>query len=183
MVQIPRQEQLIDATRLALEVACRDAEAANWALVIREDRYRKTEVIGDTFSATVAAKMSALSSEVCFLDGLLTRENTDDFAADFFQRSRGTSIKDHAKVDPEWCGVPYAAPPRCEHLCVHAFLYVQTRDDLAEDGIREIADAVRTRLNMMLGSCGRATVTPLNELRWLGYSGEPRPLLARGTLP
>lgn len=101
MVQIPRQEQLIDATRLALGVACRDAEEANRALVIGEDRYRKTEVIGDRFSAKVAAKMSALSFEVCFLDGLVARENADDFAADFFQRSRRTSIKDHTEVDLE----------------------------------------------------------------------------------
>ena len=50
--------------------------------------------------------------------------------------------------------MPYAAPPKCEHLCAHAFLYGQTRDDLADDGVREISDVVRTRLNMVLGSTG-----------------------------
>ena len=84
MVQIPRQEQLIDATRLALEVACRDAEVANQALVIGEDRYRKTEAISDRFSAAVATKMSAVSSDVCFLDDLLDQENADDLATVFF---------------------------------------------------------------------------------------------------
>ena len=122
--------------------------------MIGEDRYRKTEVIGDRFSAIVAAKMSALSSEVCFLDGLLARENAYYLAADFFQRSRRTSIKDHTEVDLEWCGVPYAAPLRCKHLCTHAFLYGQTRDDLAEDGVGKITDTVRTRLNMVLDPVG-----------------------------
>ena len=84
LVQIPRQEQLIDATRFALEVACRDAEAANRALVIGEDRYRKTEAISNRFSMAVATKMSVVSSDVCFLDDLLARENMDDLATDFF---------------------------------------------------------------------------------------------------
>ena len=150
--------------------------------MIGEDRYRKTEAISDRFSAAVATKMSAVSSDVCYIDDLLARENADDLATDFFQRSGRTSIKDHTKVEIEWCGAPYAAPPRCEHLCAHAFLYGQTRDDLAEDGVREIADAVRTRLNMVLGSSGRATAAPLNELRGHGYSREPRLLVARGTL-
>ena len=35
---------------------------------------------------------------------------------------------------------------------------------------------------MVLGSSGRATAAPLNELRGHGYSGEPRLLVARGTL-
>ena len=150
--------------------------------MIGEDRYRKTEAISDRFSAAVATKMSALSSDVCFMEDLLARENADDLATDFFQRSGRTSIKDHTKVEIEWCGAPYAAPPRCEHLCAHAFLYGQTRDDLAEDGVGKIADAVRTRLNMVLGSIGRATAAPLNELRGHGYSREPRLLVARGTL-
>ena len=118
----------------------------NPALVIGEDRYRKTEVIG----AAVATKMSALSSDVCFLDDLLAQENADELATDFFQRSGRTSIKDHTEVEIDWWGAPYAAPPRCEHLCAHAFLYGQTRDDLAKDGVREIADAVWTRLNLVL---------------------------------
>ena len=151
--------------------------------MIGEDRYRKTEAINDRFSAAVATKMLAVSSDVCFLDDLLARENADDLATDFFQRSGRTSIKDHTEVKIEWCSALYAAPPRCEHLCAHAFLYGQTRDDLAKDGVGKIADAVRTRLNMVLGSSGRARVTRLNELRGHGYNREPRLLVARGTLP
>ena len=52
--------------------------------MIGEDRYRKTEAISHRFSAAVATKMSALSSDVCFLDDLLARENTDDLATYFF---------------------------------------------------------------------------------------------------
>ena len=67
-----------------MEVACRDAVAANRALVIGEDRYRKTEAISDRFSVAVATKMSAVSSDVCFLDDLLAPENADELATDFF---------------------------------------------------------------------------------------------------
>ena len=111
--------------------------------------------------------MSALRSDVCFLDDLLARENVDDLATDFFQRSGRTSIRDHTKFEIQGCGAPYVVPPRCEHLCVDALLYGQTRDDLAEDGVREIADAVRTRLLfLILGSSRRtlaATAKPPEE--------------------
>ena len=74
----------MDYTTLALEVACRDAQAVTRALMAIEDGYRKDEIISDRFSTLVVTKRLALSSDVCSLHNLLVGQNADDFATDCF---------------------------------------------------------------------------------------------------
>jgi hypothetical protein len=57
-------EQLIEGTRSALEVARRDAEVVNVAIVAGEDGSRKVEIISHRFSTAVESERSPLSSHV-----------------------------------------------------------------------------------------------------------------------
>ena len=94
--------------------------------------------------------------------------------------------RDLTTVQIQRNGGPNRAPTTCEDLSMNAFLSGQTRDDLTEDTIREVADAVRTRLRFLILGSSRCTLAASS--RYLQTTGrgrrrwrEPRPLGARAT--
>ena len=97
-----------------------------------------------------------------------------------------TSYTDLTAVQIQRNGGPNRAPTTCEDLSTNAFLSGQTGDDLTEDTVREVADAVRTRLRFLFLGSSRRTLTASS--RYLQTTGrgrrqwrEPRPLGVRAT--
>jgi hypothetical protein len=57
-------------------------------------------------------------------------------------------------VEIKRCSAPQSAPPRCEDQCAAAIIGGEKEDDLLKDGVREIANAVRSIFYRFLRSRG-----------------------------
>ena len=94
--------------------------------------------------------------------------------------------RDLTAVQIQRSGAPNRAPPTCDDLSANAFLSGQTGYDLTEDTVREVADAVGTRLLFLILGSSRRTLAASSRYRQTTRGRrrrwrEPRPLGARGT--
>ena len=140
-----------------MEVARRYTKAENCAHMAGEDGLWKARTITRNCFTLMP------SFDVSYASKLLTvgRGPTDDFIMNYFYGLKKTSDRDLTTVQIQRNGGPNRAPTTCEDLSTNAFLSGQTGDDLTEDTVWEVGDAVQTRLLfLILGSSRRPSPFP-----------------------